>query len=106
MLNSYRLHIRDVLNQCNSAEIEGIIDQLPEIPCIKAGCRRKQFSHLGSVEAVHPFGEVVQLMNIGVSAFHGFQPLGTNEVIDENRSFVSDLVLCRQSHDFIIGAWK
>ena len=106
VFDSYRLHIRDVLNQCDPAEIEGVVDQLLEVPCIKAGCSRKQFSHLGSVKAVHPFGEVVQLMDIGVSAFNGFQSFGTNEIIDEDRSFVSDLILFRQSHDLIIGAWE
>lgn len=68
--------------------------------------RNANFSHLGSVKAVHSFGEVVQFMDVGVSAFNGFQYFGTNEIIDEDRSFVSDLVLFRQSHDLIIGAWK
>ena len=106
VFDSYRLHIRDVLNQRDPAEVEGIVDQLPEVLCIKAGCRRKQFSHLGSVKAVHPFGEVVQFMDVGVSAFNGFQSFGTNEIIDEDCSFVSDLILFRQSHDLIIGAWE
>ena len=106
VFDSYRLHIRDVLNQRNPAEVEGVVDQLLEVPCIKAGCRRKQFSHLGSVKAVHPFSEIVQFMDIGVSAFNGFQSFGTNEMIDEDCSFVSDLILFRQSHDLIIGAWK
>ena len=74
--------------------------------CIKTRCRRKQFSHLGSVETVHPFSEIVQFMDIGVSAFNGFQPFGTNKIIDEDCSFVSDLILFRQSHDLIIGTWK
>ena len=106
VFDSYRLHIRDVLNQRDPAEIESVVDQLPEVLCIKAGCSRKQFSHLGFVKAVHPFGEVVQLMDIGVSTFHGFQSFGTNEIIDEGCSFVSDLILFRQSHDLIIGTWK
>ena len=45
-------------------------------------------------------------MDVGVSAFNGFQSFGTNEIIDEDCSFVSDLILFRQSHDLIVGAWK